>query len=263
MKQFFLLILLFIFLAPSKSIAQDSNLEGYVPPPLFSAQRAVPLKKEAVPTRDLSLPSVSRQPENLEPTIKREKTFITPRLAPSPPMKEITSEGVVKGPKVMPSNKKQDVETQETFASKKKKETLFNRSQQQKISKDGQEREIIPVSEALLNKYFETQADGTKKMVLAYENDRSALIDTEKEIIDRVIIPVFDSDKSIKLLIHAYAHSKEGVLVADRRLALSRGLAIRRYLLKHGISPYRIDVRALGAQTDIHPRDRVELYIIP
>jgi outer membrane protein OmpA-like peptidoglycan-associated protein len=46
-----------------------------------------------------------------------------------------------------------------------------------------------------------------------------------------------------------------------RRLSLKRALAIRQVLIDDGVSPDRIDVRAMGGVDDSGPADRVDVYI--
>ncbi len=46
-----------------------------------------------------------------------------------------------------------------------------------------------------------------------------------------------------------------------RRLSLKRALAIRQVLIDDGVSPDRIDVRAMGGSDDSGPTDRVDVYV--
>jgi len=46
-----------------------------------------------------------------------------------------------------------------------------------------------------------------------------------------------------------------------RRLSLKRALAIRQVLINDGVSPDRIDVRAMGGADDSGPADRVDVYV--
>jgi outer membrane protein OmpA-like peptidoglycan-associated protein len=46
-----------------------------------------------------------------------------------------------------------------------------------------------------------------------------------------------------------------------RRLSLKRALAIRQVLIDDGVSPDRIDVRAMGGADDSGPADRVDVYV--
>ena len=46
-----------------------------------------------------------------------------------------------------------------------------------------------------------------------------------------------------------------------RRLSLKRALSIRQVLIDDGVSPDRIDVRAMGGADDTGPSDRVDVYV--
>ena len=46
-----------------------------------------------------------------------------------------------------------------------------------------------------------------------------------------------------------------------RRLSLKRALAIRQVLIDNGVSPERIDVRAMGGADDTGPADRVDVFV--
>lgn len=46
-----------------------------------------------------------------------------------------------------------------------------------------------------------------------------------------------------------------------RRLSLKRALSIRQVLIDDGVSPDRIDVRAMGGADDTGPADRVDVYV--
>jgi outer membrane protein OmpA-like peptidoglycan-associated protein len=46
-----------------------------------------------------------------------------------------------------------------------------------------------------------------------------------------------------------------------RRLSLKRALSIRQVLIEDGVSPDRIDVRAMGGADDSGPADRVDVYV--
>ena len=46
-----------------------------------------------------------------------------------------------------------------------------------------------------------------------------------------------------------------------RRLSLKRALSIRQVLIDDGVSPDRIDVRAMGGSDDTGPADRVDVYV--
>jgi outer membrane protein OmpA-like peptidoglycan-associated protein len=63
----------------------------------------------------------------------------------------------------------------------------------------------------------------------------------------------------IQILAYGGPHGDKG---SDaRRLSLKRALAIRQVLIDDGVSPDRIDVRAMGGADDSGPADRVDVYI--
>lgn len=65
-----------------------------------------------------------------------------------------------------------------------------------------------------------------------------------------------------RLQIHAYAAGDDDREQGARRLALSRALHLRSYLLEQGIEPSRLDIRALGKKDGTTPLDRTELIFV-
>ncbi len=97
---------------------------------------------------------------------------------------------------------------------------------------------------------------------LEFKKDLSELQPDQKRIIDTDILPKLAANKETRLQILAYASpSKEGQSSA-RRVSLSRGLALRSYMLEKGIVPSRMDIRALGENTNEKPVDRVDLVLV-
>ena len=61
----------------------------------------------------------------------------------------------------------------------------------------------------------------------------------------------------------AYAAGTDAEASQARRLALSRALVVRSYLIEQGIGSARMDVRALGKKIEGDgPADRVDLVLI-
>lgn len=79
--------------------------------------------------------------------------------------------------------------------------------------------------------------------------------------LDSVIASLNESEK-LRLQLMAYASDLEGSSSSARRLSLSRALAVRAYLMDHGIRPTRVDVRAMGSETQEKPLDRVDVVFI-
>ncbi len=64
-----------------------------------------------------------------------------------------------------------------------------------------------------------------------------------------------------RLQLRAFATDANQDASNARRLSLSRGLAVRAYLIEKGVDPTAIDVRALGFNTD-KPADMVEIVLV-
>lgn len=80
--------------------------------------------------------------------------------------------------------------------------------------------------------------------------------------LDEVAKQMETNDK-LRAQLLAYASDADGRSSADaRRLSLSRGLAVRSYLIGKGIASTRMDVRILGNKASGEPRDRVDLTLV-
>ncbi|MBI3440814.1 MAG: OmpA family protein [Proteobacteria bacterium] len=76
------------------------------------------------------------------------------------------------------------------------------------------------------------------------------------------IVAQMNSLPDTRLQIRAYATGEDGNSSSARRMALSRALMVRAYMTDKGIKPIRLDVRALGSETDKAPTDRVDLVFV-
>lgn len=79
------------------------------------------------------------------------------------------------------------------------------------------------------------------------------------------LAPVIDqlkSDDNARAQLMAYAEGDAATASAARRLSLFRALKVREYLIEQGIKATRIDVRALGANADEGPADRVDVVMM-
>lgn len=79
------------------------------------------------------------------------------------------------------------------------------------------------------------------------------------KILDEQVFPYLRQEKSGTLMLRAFASADAAQLAGAKRIALSRALSLREYLINHGVSSSRIDVQILGAETDITPMDRVDI----
>ncbi len=203
-------------------------------------------------------------------------------IPPPPPFKDIekielvpppkaSSEGVVKGPKTMPAAKKQSVEAEVTFDKVEEPATdgaILERIQQEEIKEDPQKQEeaqakLENIKQKIPLPSLVKQSDGSQKVTMLYTEKQAEVKDTQINTLEQIVIPAMGKNEDSRLIIEAYASSQDDSLNADRRLALSRALSIRDYIMSKNIASNRIDVRSLGAEGNIQPLDRVELIITP
>jgi outer membrane protein OmpA-like peptidoglycan-associated protein len=102
-------------------------------------------------------------------------------------------------------------------------------------------------------------APAPAEMTVAFEKTSSELSPAAQKDLDTVITQIKDMP-DLRIQIRAHATDADGNASNARRLSLSRGLMVRSYLTEKGISPSRLDVRALGAEGDA-PSDQVELVL--
>ncbi len=79
--------------------------------------------------------------------------------------------------------------------------------------------------------------------------------------IEKRILPILNKNPSWKLQIQAFASPVKDGASSARKASLARALSVRTYLLGKGIDATRMDVRALGAESDRDPMDRVDLIV--
>jgi len=71
------------------------------------------------------------------------------------------------------------------------------------------------------------------------------------------------ADQNQRIQLRAYASSDDGTDSAARRLALSRALHVRAFLIENDVRSTRIDVRALGDRVeDQGPLDRIDVVLV-
>lgn len=88
--------------------------------------------------------------------------------------------------------------------------------------------------------------------------DDKATADIRK-MLDEQVIPMLQSNPEWRVQIQAFASPDNDVRSSARRTALSRALSVREYLMQKGIDAPRMDVRALGMETDRDPLDRIDM----
>lgn len=98
------------------------------------------------------------------------------------------------------------------------------------------------------------------KITLAFKSNLSDVSDDVNGILSADVLPKLQANPKLRVQLQAYASaSAEDGQSAARRISLSRALAVRTWLMDKGIDAARMDVRALGMNTNQTPPDRVDL----
>ena len=95
-------------------------------------------------------------------------------------------------------------------------------------------------------------------LTLGFPGNSSDLNSESQRKLDAVIAQMKGMIEG-RLQVRGYAAGEDGSQSSARRIALSRALAVRSYLMDKGIKPTRVDVKAAGSETDRQPLDRVDL----
>lgn len=95
-------------------------------------------------------------------------------------------------------------------------------------------------------------------LTLEFEGSSSELAPETQEKLSGIVGLLTENDAR-RLAVNAYASGEDGSRSSARRISLSRALSVRSFLMDKGVKPTRVDVRALGLETDRKPLDRVDL----
>jgi outer membrane protein OmpA-like peptidoglycan-associated protein len=118
------------------------------------------------------------------------------------------------------------------------------------------------VEEAIVATASQTsEAVAVESLQLVFQAGVETLSDRDKSELDVLAGDlVTDEDQRVQLM--AYASSQDGTASMARRLALSRALEVRKYLIDSGVRSTRIDVRALGNVAESGPLDRIDIVLV-
>ena len=79
--------------------------------------------------------------------------------------------------------------------------------------------------------------------------------------IETRLLPVLNDNPGWKLQIQAFASPAKDGTSSARKASLARAMSVRDFLIGKGIEATRIDFRALGAESDRDPMDRVDMIV--
>lgn len=77
--------------------------------------------------------------------------------------------------------------------------------------------------------------------------------------LDDEVLPLLQRNPALRIQIQAFSSPDNNIRSSARRTALSRALSVREYLMGKGIEAQRMDIRALGMETDRDPLDRIDV----
>jgi outer membrane protein OmpA-like peptidoglycan-associated protein len=98
-------------------------------------------------------------------------------------------------------------------------------------------------------------------LTLDFDGASSALSNQDEKKLDSLARQMQDA-ADMRLQIRGFAKGDDNGKSSARRMALSRALVVRSYLMDKGVKAVRLDVRALGSETDQAPIDRVDLVFV-
>lgn len=168
------------------------------------------------------------------------------------PAARVTSQGVVTGPKTMPSVPTGSVVAENIFDEAATDEpTLMERHQAAVLEEVASAPAPEPVIEDI------ALAPPADKVSIAFErgmtNSASLSVDG--------IVSALRTDPAVRLMIEAYGSATDQGENSDRRLSLARAMAVRKAVMNEGIPAHRIDVRALGRKVPDGSPERVDLSV--
>ncbi|MBN8521413.1 MAG: hypothetical protein J0L77_05895 [Alphaproteobacteria bacterium] len=254
----------------SSAMAQDTDLQGYQPPPLFGAPPTTQQRPDKPvmiePTRSPAIPYEAPAPQ------KDKRPVITPQTSsprdlptPSRPGEKADKkkpESMVKGPVEMrpaPASRVDSAPVADTpipaVAGVPKKTMLeqhHDRLQAEKSAEPEASKPALPVANL---------ASPIKKTI-TYTRGALEMTPENRAILNQDIMPVLKGT-SARLEIRSYATPEKGIQNSDRRMALNRALFLRSELIRQGIPADRMDVRALGDKSETPPADRIDLILSP
>jgi outer membrane protein OmpA-like peptidoglycan-associated protein len=97
---------------------------------------------------------------------------------------------------------------------------------------------------------------------LFFDGQISELSASDLQLIETKALPMLKARPDLRVQVQAFAAPHDEGQNAARRLSLSRAISIRSYLVERDVDPGRIDLRALGSQTEIEPADRADILLV-
>jgi outer membrane protein OmpA-like peptidoglycan-associated protein len=94
---------------------------------------------------------------------------------------------------------------------------------------------------------------------ISFQEGMNELDNNTKKLINDNVLSLLLNNPDWRVQIQSFASSSNKNRSDARRTSLSRALSVRSHLIDHGVEASRMDVRALGTQTNRQPTDRIDL----
>lgn len=223
-----------------------------LPAPIVSEQPSAAKKRILKPTFARSIPQT---PEEVEESAEEETVDDvqeqvekdTPATSPVPLPRPETIQPEIK----RPTFARPVIEQPQTTVE----DTPLAASQEEPPVEEVQVSEVAPAAPSVDNMpAVPTLSD----LTLVFSQAQNDLDPAMQQKLDSIALHLASTIDS-RLQVRAYAMGEDGTKASARRISLSRALAVRSYLMDKGVRPVRVDVRALGTDTDREPIDRVDL----
>lgn len=118
---------------------------------------------------------------------------------------------------------------------------------------------LLKTEEKPINKTIHDASGRDHKVEIIFPVGVTDISPQMKEQLQKDVVEFMQQNPSWRVQIQAFASNTDKSASSARRISLSRSLAIRSYLIDQKLEPHKIDVRALGSETDANPLDRVDL----
>lgn len=271
--------------APVKKSVKPAAVPPKKPsPPVAAAAPVIPAPPPAV-TQQATEPAAAPIPSVPSALPKPAPIAIDPIVAPVPktaPASKVISKGVVTGPVSMPSVPTQAVEKHESFVDPstngKTEKTIMQRTQEQarakqeELAKKKEDERLAAIAEAepeatapvdnAVPTEFDPTHSGVLKKIVPYQAGQIVLEEADLMGLGAGVLTELKRRDHWRIQIRSFATPQGQGVNSDRRIALSRAIAMRKSLVDQGVRASRIDVRAEGLQTNASETpDRIDLYL--
>jgi outer membrane protein OmpA-like peptidoglycan-associated protein len=108
------------------------------------------------------------------------------------------------------------------------------------------------------------KAKGTSSrdpVIIFFQEYSSELEVGQMDVLKNDVLAPLRRSKSSRAILYGYAIKQRSKPDEERRLSLSRALMIREYLIDNRIDAERIEVRSMGDDTPIEPKNRVDIVL--